>query len=100
MPCRTSVATMAELLKPSLSRQARGQIAKLSRSNPSLLDQVIEAITRLVRKPYSGLHKPKPLVGPLKGYWSIRLNRKDRLVYRVEDDQLLIASIEGHYDDH
>lgn len=91
---------MAELLKPCLSRQARSQIAKLSRSNPALLDQVIETITRLVREPFSGLHKPKPLVGPLKGCWSVRLNRKDRLVYRRDGDRLLIASIEGHYDDH
>ena len=91
---------MAELLKPYLSRQARSQIAKLSRSNPLLLDQVIEAITRLVREPFTGLHKPKPLVGPLKGYWSVRLNRKDRLVYQVDGHRLLIASIEGHYDDH
>jgi len=91
---------VAELLKPCLSRQARSQIAKLSRSNPALLDQVIEAINRLVREPHTGLHKPKPLVGPLKGFWSVRLNRKDRLVYRVENDLLLIASIEGHYDDH
>lgn len=90
---------MAELLKPCLSRQARSQITKLSRSNPALLDQVIEAITHLVREPHTGLHKPKPLVGPLKGYWSVRLNRKDRLVYRVEGNLLLIASIEGHYDD-
>lgn len=91
---------MADLLKPRLSRQARSQIARLSRSNPKLLDQVIEAITRLVREPHSGPHKPKPLVGPLKGYWSVRLNRKDRLVYRLEGDELLIASVEGHYDDH
>jgi toxin YoeB len=89
-----------EQLKPRLSRQARNQIARLSRSNPKLLDQVIEAIARLVREPYSGLHKPKPLAGPLKGYWSVRLNRKDRLVYRLEGEQLLIASVEGHYDDH
>ncbi len=91
---------MSDLLKPCLSRQARSQIAKLSRSNPALLDQVIAAITCLVREPYAGLHKPKPLVGPLKGYWSIRLNRKDRLVYLVENEKLLIASIEGHYGDH
>jgi len=87
------------MLKPCLSKQARSQIAKLTRSNPALLDHIIEAVTRLVREPYAGLHKPKPLVGPLKGYWSIRLNRKDRLVYRVEAEKLLIASVEGHYDD-
>jgi len=88
------------MLKPCLSKQARQQIAKLSRSNPQLLDEVIAAIAKLAHEPLDGLHRPKALVGPLKGYWSIRINRKDRLVYQVKDKNLLIASVEGHYDDH
>ncbi len=88
------------MLKPCLSKQARQQIAKLSRSNPRLLDEIIAAIAKLVQEPFDGLHRPKALLGPLKGYWSIRINRKDRLVYQVKDGRLLIASVEGHYDDH
>jgi|GEM_PF-7056534 len=78
------------MLKPYLSKQARQQITKLSRSNPRLLDDVIGGIAKLVHEPFTGLHRPKPLVGALKGFWSLRVNR----------DKLLIASVEGHYDDH
>ncbi len=88
------------MLKPCLSRQARQQIAKLSRRNPKLLDDVIAGIAKLVHEPFTGLHRPKPLVGALKGFWSVRINRKDRVVYQVEGNKLFIASVEGHYDDH
>ena len=88
------------MLKPYLSKQARQQIAKLSRSNPRLLDDVIGGIAKLVHEPFAGLHRPKPLVGALKGFWSVRINRKDRIVYQVEENKLLIASVEGHYEDH
>ncbi len=91
--------TLIFMLKPYLSKQARQQIAKLSRSNPRLLDDVIGGIAKLVHEPFTGLHRPKPLVGALKGFWSLRVNRKDRIVYQVEEDKLLIASVEGHYDD-
>jgi Txe/YoeB family toxin of toxin-antitoxin system len=88
------------MLKPCLSKQARQQLIKLSRSNPRLLDDVLAGIAKLAHEPFEGLHRPKPLVGTLKGFWSIRINQKDRLVYQVEGNRLLIASIEGHYDDH
>lgn len=88
------------MLKPYLSKQARQQIAKLSRSNPKLRDDVIAGIAKLVHEPFTGSHRPKPLVGVLKGFWSVRINRKDRIVYQVEGNKLLIASVEGHYNEH
>jgi len=88
------------MLKSCLSKQARQQLIKLSRSNPRLLDDVLTGIAKLAHEPFEGLHRPKPLVGSLKGFWSIRINQKDRLVYQVEGNRLLIASIEGHYDNH
>jgi toxin YoeB len=33
--------------------------------------------------PFTGIGKPKPLRGDLKGWWSRRVTLKDRLVYRV-----------------
>jgi len=88
------------MLKSCLSKQARQQLVKLSRGNPRLLDDVLACIAKLAHEPFEGLHRPKALVGILEGYWSIRINQKDRLVYQVEGKRLLIASIEGHYDDH
>jgi len=87
-------------LKPVFSRQARRQIARLARSSPDLLNRIVEVVSHLVHQPITGLHQPKPLVGDLQGWWSVRLNHKDRLIYRVESDELQIDSVEGHYGDH
>lgn len=50
------------------------------------------------RNPYTGLGKPEPLRGDLSGFWSRRIDEKNRLVYRVSSDFLEIASCKGHYD--
>ena len=50
------------------------------------------------RNPYMGLGKPEPLRGDLSGFWSRRIDEKNRLVYRVSSDFLEIASCKGHYD--
>lgn len=50
------------------------------------------------RNPYTGLGKPEPLRGDLSGFWSRRIDEKNRLIYRFSLDFLEIASCKGHYD--
>lgn len=33
-----------------------------------------------------GIGKPEPLTGDLSGFWSRRINQKDRLIYALEMD--------------
>ena len=49
------------------------------------------------RTPFDGTGKPEPLRGDLSGWWSRRLDREHRLVYRAEKDRLLIAQCRYHY---
>jgi len=53
------------------------------------------------RSPFTGTGKPEPLKGNLSGFWSRRINRSDRLVYRISGKppgQLLeIAQCRLHY---
>ena len=49
------------------------------------------------RTPFSGTGKPEPLKGSLSGWWSRRLDREHRLVYRCEGETLLIAQCRYHY---
>jgi toxin YoeB len=51
------------------------------------------------RDPFSGIGKPEPLKHEHAGYWSRRINEFDRLIYRIENGQLEIASCRSHYDD-
>lgn len=46
-----------------------------------------------------GIGKPEPLAGDLSGFWSRRINQKDRLIYALEMDQIIIIACRYHYDD-
>lgn len=46
-----------------------------------------------------GIGKPEPLTGDLSGFWSRRINQKDRLIYALEMDQIIIIAYRYHYDD-
>ncbi|MBK2029388.1 Txe/YoeB family addiction module toxin [Francisella noatunensis] len=47
--------------------------------------------------PFDGIGKPEPLKANLSGYWSRRIDDKNRLVYSVEDDSIIILSCRYHY---
>lgn len=72
-------------------------------TNWALEDKKIHArIVRLIkdidRSPYTGLGKPEPLRHDLAGYWSRRITDEHRLVYKVNEDAILIAACRFHYD--
>ena len=56
-------------------------------------------IKEIIRTPFTGIGKPEPLRSNLAGFWSRRITGKHRLVYKVEQDLLIIASCKSHYDD-
>ena len=65
--------------------------------------KTLRKINRLIddisRNGNSGIGKPEPLIGDLSGFWSRRINEKDRLVYRINGNDIEILSCRFHYDD-
>ena len=47
----------------------------------------------------TGIGKPEPLRNDLTGFWSRRIDDKNRLVYRVNGINIEIASCKSHYGD-
>jgi toxin YoeB len=68
-------------------------------TDKKLLGRINLLIRDTCREPFDGIGKPEPLRHLLKGYWSRRINEEHRMVYRVEDDTLLLAQLRYHYDD-
>ena len=62
-----------------------------------LYKKINELIKDIIRSPFSGIGKPEPLKHELSGYWSRRINEEHRLVYKITDNSLLIASCKYHY---
>lgn len=55
-------------------------------------------IQDIYRNPFEGIGKPEPLKGNLAGLWSRRINNSDRLVYTIDDADVIIFACRGHYD--
>ena len=62
-----------------------------------LLKHINELIKEITRTPFSGKGKPEPLRYDLQGYWSRRINKEHRLVYKLADDTLVIIATRFHY---
>lgn len=70
-------------------------------TDAKLLDRLNSLIKECSRDPFRGTGKPEPLGGNLAGWWSRRIDREHRLVYRVsgkgETQALEIAACRYHY---
>lgn len=66
-------------------------------TDPKLLRRLNELIREASRTPFSGTGKPEPLRGPLSGWWSRRITKEHRLVYRAGEEGLHIAQCRYHY---
>ncbi len=66
-------------------------------TNKKILKRINLLIRDIQRHPYEGLGKPEPLKHGLSGYWSRRITDEHRLVYKVEDDNIMIAQLRFHY---
>lgn len=49
------------------------------------------------RNSFDGIGQPEPLKNDLSGYWSRRIDEKNRLVYRIKDEIIEIIQCKTHY---
>ncbi|GAA2203462.1 Txe/YoeB family addiction module toxin [Sinomonas flava] len=61
------------------------------------LKRVNRLIEECLRTPFAGIGKPEALKHQLAGYWSRRITDEHRLVYTVDDGQLVIIAVRHHY---
>ena len=62
------------------------------------LKKINALLNDAMRNPFEGVGKPEPLKH-YSGYWSRRIDEKNRVIYKVDGDSLIIAAVKGHYDD-
>lgn len=61
------------------------------------LKRINQLIKDIARNGNEGIGKPEALKHGLSGYWSRRITDEHRLVYKVVDDEIRIASCRYHY---
>ena len=63
----------------------------------NLVARINRLLREIQREPFSGLGKPEPLKHAFQGYWSRRITDEHRIVYKIQDDSVLIAQLRYHY---
>ena len=64
------------------------------------LRRIHSLIKGIDRNGYDSIGKPEPLGENLSGYYSLRIDEKNRIVYRIVDDAIEILQCGSHYRDH
>jgi toxin YoeB len=75
-------------------------IAKHKKSgNQASVTKIAKILIELSETPFEGTGNPEALKHELTGFWSRRINQKDRIIYRVEADivTVYVVSAMGHY---
>ena len=88
-------------MKLAWSKRAWLDYLHWQENDRGMVDKINALIKDAIRTPFSGLGKPEPLRGELRGYWSRRISGEHRLVYRLqgtsEQQVLEIAFCRYHY---
>lgn len=66
-------------------------------SDQKKLKKINSMIEEIARTPFEGTGQPEPLKYRLTGFWSRRIDKENRLVYKIETDNIEIISCKGHY---
>lgn len=67
------------------------------KTDKKLLKRINALIKDIQRQPFDGIGSPEPLKHNLTGYWSRRINKEHRLVYKVSESQIIIVQCRYHY---
>jgi toxin YoeB len=60
-------------------------------------ERVLALLEEIRRTPFEGTGKPEPLRFQLAGCWSRRIDREHRLVYQVEEAEIVVIACRYHY---
>lgn len=80
-----------------LSEQAEDDIRHWNAVDSTKTDRIMRLLENINITPFSGLGKPEPLKHNLVGFWSRRIDREHRLIYKVENGTIYVASCRYHY---
>lgn len=83
----------------SLYRWCVERVLLLAKKDKKVLKKNIELIKDIDRNQYNGIDKPERLSGNLSAYHSRRIDSKNRIVYKIENEIIKIIQCGSHYKD-
>lgn len=63
------------------------------------LKRINALLKDICRSPFEGIGKPEPLKENLSGFWSRRIDDTNRIVYRINGEQIEVYQCKSHYNE-
>lgn len=85
-----------------VEKQAQDDLAKHRKvGNQANINKINKIFDDLAKHPETGVGQPEKLKHDLAGLWSRRINQKDRVVYRIDNQvvTVFVLTAMGHYGD-
>ncbi len=64
-----------------------------------VLKKINNLLKDIERNGYNCTGKPEPLTGNYSGYWSLRIDKKNRLIFKINDEIIEVLECKNHYGD-
>lgn len=76
-------------------------ISHIKKTDKQSFIKLKRLLEELQEDPFTGVGNPEQLKHELSGFWSRRINKKNRLLYKIDDIErcVHIVSVLGHYGD-
>ncbi len=84
-------------MNTSFTPEAWEEYLHWQQMDKKVLKKVNELLKDIARHPFEGIGKPEPLKFDYAGHWSRRVTDKHRLVYRIEDGNIIVVQLRYHY---
>ena len=83
-----------------IENQADKEIKRILKSGSRAdIEKLATILYELEEHPETGTGKPEQLRYDLTGYWSRRINKKDRIIYEINEDERIVTVLSalGYY---
>ena len=84
-------------MKLRFTEGAARDLAYWKETDPKIVARIKSLVESIQSTPFSGIGKPEALKHDLAGFWSRRINKEHRLVYRIERDEIVVIQCRFHY---
>lgn len=86
-------------MKIQFDETAWEQITYWMEQDKKTLKKINKLLEDISRNGNTGLGHPEPLKDNLSGYWSREIDKKNRLVYKIEGESIIVIQCRNHYND-
>ena len=83
--------------KIKLTTTALEDLAYWQANDPKTVQRINALLTSILIDPENGIGKPEKLKYELSGCWSRRINHRDRIVYQMGKDAVIVLQLRDHY---